>query len=90
MPFGFDETIKEYLDNALEQVMAMPTWTAPEYQARLAVLALNLRALANNFLVVDSADGAAPLTLDLKKVALGILGTADFAEAGLPEGIMEY
>ena len=85
---NFDEDILVYLDESMRLVMATPGFAGSAMDARLAILSLNLRALANNFMMVDSGDP--PLVLDLKKVALGILGTVDFIEAAIPKGILEY
>lgn len=54
-----------------------------EEQLKMKIVATNLKALVNTFLV--AAEHPDEVDLNLQQVALGLLGTVDFLEEDLPE-----
>lgn len=75
---GFDATIKALLDDAYASAMAINannTFTAD--QVRMMILVTNLQSLTKAILLADAEPEAH--TLNLKQVALGLMGAIDFA-----------
>lgn len=79
---GFDTTIKGLLDDAYKAAMvinANNSFTADE--VRMMILITNLQSLVKAILTADAEPEVH--TLDLKQVALGLMGAIDFASEGI-------
>lgn len=82
MNHAFDSEIYELLKGTY-QVASFMNHPYSEDQLKIKIVATNLRALVNTFLL--AADHPEKIEVNFKQVALGILGTIDFLEEGLPE-----
>ena len=78
-----DMDLNESMDVMFELIKENPQNTDTDDQLRLRLVASNLRALANVVLIADSKPNE--FSLNLKQVALGILGTSDWIYDHIPE-----
>lgn len=78
---NFDLEIRNLLEGAYQAALKLNKGQvySPE-QIKMMIVATNLESLAKTFLHADETEEA---TLDLKKVALGILGTIDWIKEDL-------
>lgn len=79
MTENFDLAIRDLLEETFQAALLMGSTHTPE-QLKLMIVATNLESLANTFLLADEAN---EVDLDLKKVALGLMGTSDWVKEGL-------
>lgn len=76
---GFDLEIRNLLEAAYQTALLMGSNYTPD-QIKLMMVAKNLESAANTFLMADNNPA---ITLNLKQVALGLLGTQDWIKEGL-------
>lgn len=81
MEQGFDQEIRDLLEEAFQAALLVGGGTYSPEQIKLMIVATNMQSLAKTFLVADSKPDE--ITLNLKQVALGILGTSDWIKEGL-------
>lgn len=81
MSEGFDEEIRDLLETAFQAALVIGSGTYTPEQIKLMIISTNLQSLAKTFLVAD--DKPDEITLNLKQVALGLLGTSDWVKEGL-------
>lgn len=86
MTNGFDEEITQLLQETFTQALLIGSTTYTADQIRLMIIATNMQSLANTFLLADNNPEA--VNLNLKQVALGLLGTKDWIMENLPEGVI--
>lgn len=77
-----DEELYSAMDDVFEMIKGNLANRDTDDQLKRRIVYHNLNALAQ---VILLADANPEMTLDLKRVALGILGTADWIAKGLPE-----
>lgn len=82
---GFDSEIYSILEDTYQKALLMNDGKYTTEQIKLMIVATNLQSLANTFLTADLDDR---ITMDLKQVALGILGTCDWVKEGLDENVI--
>lgn len=75
---GFDQEIFSLLEETFKAALSIGGDYSPE-QIKLMIVATNLESLAKMFLVADNKPEE--VTLNLKKVALGIMGTSDWIQS---------
>lgn len=83
---AFDIEIRDTLEITYQAALALNKVQGSRYspeQIKLMILVTTLTALSNTFLMADTEDE--DIKLDMKKVALGVLGTADWVKEGLPQ-----
>lgn len=78
---NFDDEITKILDSTFQLGTKMGSAFTPD-QLKMAIVATNLRALANTLLKADESE---EIEINVKQLVLGMLGTVDFLEAGLPD-----
>lgn len=84
---GFDQTMFNILDGTFKAALLLGGTHTPE-QIKLMMVATHLESLANLFLLADeTSDKGGDTALDLKKVALGLMGTADWVKDGMDYGV---
>ena len=76
----FDVEIRDILEDTYKKATILNDGQFTPDQLKLMILATNLQSLANTFLLADKSPGE--VKMDLKKVALGILGTHDWIQEG--------
>lgn len=81
MSEGFDEEIHNLLESAYQEALVIGAGAYSPEQIKLMIIATNLQSLAKTFLIADSKPDE--VTLNLKQVALGLLGTSDWVKKGL-------
>lgn len=81
MSEGFDEEIHDLLETAFQSALIIGGDSYTPEQIKLMIVATNLESLAKTFLVADSKPDE--ITLNLKQVALGLLGTSDWVKEGI-------
>lgn len=77
-----DAELDETMEMVFDIIKANPENTDTDDQLRMRIVASNLRALSTVLLMADENPN---IGLDIKKVALGLLGTSDFIVKHLPE-----
>lgn len=77
---AFDVFIRNTLEETYQQALLIESNYTPE-QIKLMIVATNLQSIAKTFLLADSHPDK--VQLNLKQVALGILGTQDWLKEGL-------
>ncbi len=77
---GFDVEISRVLEATYQAALMIGSKKYSPAEIKLLILAADLEALAKTFLLVDDRE---EVTMDLKQVALGILGTVDWVRDGL-------
>lgn len=80
---NFDDEITTILTSTFQLGSKMKSPFTPD-QLKMAIVAMNLRALANTLLAADQSE---EIQVNVKQLVLGLLGTVDFLEADLPEFI---
>jgi hypothetical protein len=78
---GFDQDIYNILDATFKAALLIGGDHYTPEQLKCMIAATNLESLAKTFLLAD--DNPEDITLNLKQVSLGLLGTADWLKAGL-------
>lgn len=78
----FDEEIATMLEGAFRQALVIGGDAYSDDHIRLLILTTHLKSVVKVFL---EADTNPDLQLDLKKVALGMLGSIDWIEQGLKD-----
>lgn len=78
---GFDLQIHNLLEAAFQSALIIGGGTYTPAQIKLMIVATNLESLAKTFLLADDAPDE--IELNLKQVALGLLGTSDWVKEGL-------
>jgi len=78
---GFDSDIRDVLDETFQAALKIGSDHTPD-QLKLMIIATNLEALAKTFLLADDHE---EVTLDLKQVALGLLGSKDWLSEGFED-----
>lgn len=78
---NFDQEISTILETTFQQALLISAGAHTPEQLRLMIVSTNLESLAKTFLIADNQPDT--ISLDLKKVALGLLGTADWIKDGL-------
>lgn len=78
---NFDIEIHDLLEAAFQAALVIGAGSYTPEQIKLMIVATNLQSLANTFLMADSKPD--DITLNLKQVALGLLGTSDWVKEGL-------
>jgi hypothetical protein len=81
MSESFDVEIHNLLETAFQSALIIGGNTYTPEQIKLMIVATNLESLAKTFLFAD--DKPEEITLNLKQVALGLLGTSDWVKEGL-------
>ena len=81
MSEGFDVEIRNLLNTAFQSALIIGGDAYSPEQIKLMIVATNLESLAKTFLLAD--DKPDEITLNLKQVALGLLGTSDWVKEGL-------
>lgn len=81
MSEGLDVEIYDLLENAFQAALLIGGSTYSREQIKLMIVSTNLESLAKTFLIAD--DKPDEVTLNLKQVALGLLGTSDWVKEGL-------
>lgn len=81
MDANFDGEITNILNSTFDLGSKMKSPFTPD-QLKMAIVAMNLRALANTLLAADQDPG---INVNVKQLVLGMLGTVDFLEEGLPD-----
>lgn len=79
----FDVEIRDILEDTYKKATLINDGQYTPEQLKLMILATNLQSLANTFLLADS--DPEKIQLNLKQVALGILGSADWIKEGFGE-----
>lgn len=77
-----DMELDETMETVFQIIKENPDNKDSDDQLRMRIVASNLRALSTVLLLADSRPD---MGLDVKKVALGLLGTSDFLLKSLPE-----
>lgn len=77
---AFDEEVKKVLYTTMAGIRSRPGWDLSDPYTRLIVSRMNLLSLCEFILEADANEN---IELDLKRVVLGLMGTADFMEEGL-------
>lgn len=78
MDRGYDEELRDILEGTYQAALLVKSSYTPD-QIKLMILATNLGSIANTFLLADSNP---EVKLNLKQLALGILGTQDWITEG--------
>lgn len=81
MSHGFDTEIHDLLESAFQAALIIGSGVYTPEQIKLMIVSTNLESLARTFLLAD--DKPDEITLNLKQVALGLLGTSDWVKEGL-------
>ena len=77
-----DEELIESMQSLFEILKEHPENADTDEQLKMRIVSSNLKALANVMLIADSKE---EISLNLKQVALGLLGTAAYLSDDLPE-----
>lgn len=75
----FDVEIRNLLEATYQAALKVKSDLTPD-QIKLLIAATNLQSISNTFLLADERPD---IQLNLKQVALGILGTKDWLEEGI-------
>lgn len=86
MSEGFDEEIHNLLESAYQDALVIGADVYSPEQIKLMIISTNLQSLAKTFLIADSKPDE--IMLNLKQIALGLLGTSDWVKKGL-ETVLE-
>lgn len=78
-----DLEVGETMDAAFEILNSLPDCPDSPDQLRMRIAAHNLRALAQVMLIADSAPDV--ISINVKQLVLGLLGTSDWMLKYLPE-----
>lgn len=78
---NYDEEMRDLLEGTFREALDIGGQIYSPEKIKLMIMATNLDSLAKLFLIADSKPDE--VTLDLKQVALRILGTADWIKEGL-------
>ena len=81
MSENFDLEIRNLLESTFQAALLVGGETYTPEQIKLMIASTNLESLAKTFLIAD--DKPDEVTLNLKQVALGLLGTADWLKENL-------
>jgi hypothetical protein len=77
---GFDGEISAILEDTFQAALLIGGSVYTPEQIKLMIAAVNIESLAHTLLVADSNE---EVDLNLKQMALGLLGTSDWLKAGL-------
>jgi len=78
-----DEGLEQAMDVVFEIIKSSPSNDYSDDQIRMSIAANNFKQLVNLILMADSSEGE--IEINLKQLSLGILATADWLAATLPE-----
>jgi hypothetical protein len=82
---NFDQEIRNILEQTFQAALAVGKNKYTSEQIKLMIVASNMHALAKTFLEADENPNG--VSLNLKKVALGILGTSDWIEESFKNNV---
>lgn len=82
-PNKLDQELIAAMEMVFKLIKASPENKDSDEQLKMRIVASNLKALADIFLMADSKPEE--VEVDYKRVALGLLGTSDYLIKDLPE-----
>lgn len=75
---SFDQELNSLMDDMFKTIKRLDS-SYSDAEVRCLIVAHNMRGLANALIIIDEAGE----TLDLKRTALGLLGTADWLKGDI-------
>ncbi len=82
---ALDIGLGEAMDVAFELIKWNPQNKDTDDQLRMRIVAHNLHALAQVLLIADDHQGEGDISLNIKQLVLGLLGTSDWLIANIPQ-----